>query len=157
MNHESDSHSWKDPKTLGQLAAWLQNMPLSSIQDNGFFIMLMAGHTLFVPPGYVVTEACIGTDGAAMLSYPTLLKSQMESWRGLWQDVKLVLNPNNESQMNVRAAMNLVDRLLMLGCVKTEADDDADFDDDQRTNAKSSNSTGKEQVTDSCSKAEAPC
>ena len=114
----------EDPKTLGQLALWLRNMPLSTLEEHGFFIMLVPGNTLYVPPGYIILEACMGKEGATIISYPTLLESQMKSWQQTWLDVKKLLNPNNNSQMSVCASMNILNRVIMLACVKEEADDD---------------------------------
>ena len=112
----------EDPKTLGQLALWLQNMPLKEVEENGFFIMLIAGATLYLPPGIIQTEASIGSDGAAVLSYPTLIRSQWPTWETTWKAVAPLLNPNNASQVSVCESMDLVSRMLMLGAVKFEDD-----------------------------------
>ena len=117
----------QDPKTIGQLAVWLQTLPLAELQDLGFFIMLVPGNTLYIPPGCFICEASIGEEGAAILSYPTLLTSQMSSWQSTWQHVQTLLNPNNASQMSVRASMSFVDRMLMLGSVKWEDDVDIEL------------------------------
>ena len=50
----------QNPENLGQMGAWLRQIPLTDIAEKGFFLTLKAGEVLIVPEFYMVMEACLG-------------------------------------------------------------------------------------------------
>ncbi|CAE7194075.1 unnamed protein product [Symbiodinium microadriaticum] len=118
----------QDAKTIGQLASWLHKMPFDRVEEIGFFVMLVAGATLLVPPGCIVVECCLGEVGATVVSYPTLLPGQFPEWQQRWQQIEKMLNPDNASQVNLGIGMNFVHRMIMIASVKSEPEAEPEVD-----------------------------
>ena len=139
----------QDAKTIGQLASWLHKMPFDRVEEIGFFVMLVAGATLLVPPGCIVVECCLGEVGATVVSYPTLLPGQFPEWQQRWQQIEKMLNPDNASQVNLGIGMNFVHRMIMIASVKSEPEAEPEVDangDDKKAAVEGATTATRAQV-----------
>ena len=124
----------KQPPSLKHTGSWLHQMSLEEILETGFYCLVMKGDILVIPPGFVVHDACLGNEGADIVSWLCVVPGGaqwLKTYR--WAKANGVLSLPQKADDQLRqiyahlgkGAM-FMEKLMLLSDVKSEEEKTAE-------------------------------